>query len=95
MGMFDSMYDAEGHEWQTKALGRALNCWNIGDQVPSEVPDFQVEVGRFPDPWIDAIATVRGGVLTAVPDRRHPELILIDYVGGIRQMPDRGNLTTD
>lgn len=95
MGMFDSLYDVEGNEWQTKALGRALSSWRIGDAIPSEVPDFQVEVGRFPGTWIDALATVRGGVLTAVPDRRHPDLILISYNSGIRQMPERVSLITD
>lgn len=82
MGMFDSFYGARGDEWQTKALGRGLRRYNVGDEVRSPVPDCQFKVigGRGPYPW--RFATVRGGRLEAVPVDRDETLPLIDYAGG-------------
>lgn len=84
MGMFDSMYDAEGHEWQVKAFDRTLTQWHIGDAIETETPDFQVKVygGRKNESGY-TLATIRGCVLVDLPAPRDPSLPLIDYSGGI------------
>jgi hypothetical protein len=38
MGMFDSFYDAQDNDWQTKAFGRSLAQWSIGDAIPGAHP---------------------------------------------------------
>ncbi len=79
MGMFDSMIASDGSDWQTKALGRGLHRYNIGDKVPVPVRDCQLEVlGDSGMRW----ATVRGGALAAVPQLRDPNLPGIRYTGG-------------
>lgn len=93
MGMFDSMYDAQNHEWQTKAFGCVLDRFREGDPVPHpngvawpSPPAYQVKVyggPRFTEPARgDAFATIADGVLTAIPAERHEHLPLVDYHGG-------------
>lgn len=83
MGMFDSLFDTKGNEWQTKAFGCILDRFEIGDRIVS-VGDFQVEVcGGEDPPFEDSFATIRAGVLAAVPVDRDPQLPLMDYHGYI------------
>lgn len=97
MGMFDSMYDAQGIEWQTKAYDRNLDQFDIGDTLPvSEgctwpvLPAYQVKVlgGGHGEDAVDSYATVRSGDLTAVPDERDEQLPLLDYFGGWLVAPE-------
>lgn len=83
MGMFDSLFDAEGNEWQTKAFGCILDRFQIGDHVHGVV-DFQVEVcGGDDPPFEDSLATIRAGRLEAVPADRDETLPLMNYHGYI------------
>lgn len=82
MGMFDSFYGADGSEWQTKALGRSLDRWEIGDSVPGPPIDYQAEVigGRGTSErghW--SFVTMRAGKLASVNDVRDPALPLLLY----------------
>lgn len=83
MGMFDSLYDADGNEWQTKAFDCNLDRYEVGDVMLASVDDFQVEVlgGVRGLPSQDSFATVRGRRLAAVPDQRDESLPLMDYHG--------------
>lgn len=82
MGMFDSLYDTEGNEWQTKAFSCNLDRYEAGDKMPASVDDFQVEVFGGPKRIsVDSHATVRDGILTKVPDERDESLPLMDYHG--------------
>lgn len=86
MGMFDSLYDAEGREWQTYAFGRRMNVCRVGERVPGGAPfTYQVEIGRIEregsNEFINSFATFRDGVLVAVPDSRDLEIPLLDYDG--------------
>ena len=93
MGMFDSLYDADGNEWQTKAYDCTLDVFSAGAKMPTlhdcppefqapVPPDYQVEVYGGPgDGYTDAYATVRTGVLVAVGVERDPALPLVDYGG--------------
>jgi len=82
--MFDSMYDARGREWQTKAFGRSLHSWRIGDTIESEVPSFQAKVlGSMEGQSGFTLATVRDSTLVQLPAPRDPSLPLIDYGGGL------------
>ena len=94
MGMFDSLYDAQGREWQTKAYDYMLDRYKIGDRMPppDEWPDadstYQVEVlgGDYGDhEFINLFATVRDDVLVDVPAERDPSLPLVDYCGALVQ----------
>ncbi len=81
MGMFDRIYDDRGREWQTKALGRALRSWRVGDTMPLPF-NGQVEVvggAGAEDRW--GLATIRAGVLVEVPARRDPGLPVTAYGG--------------
>lgn len=92
MGMFDSMYDDQNNEWQTKAFGRQLDRFHVGDAVPHPSgiawpapPAYQISVfGGAPvhEAQKDGYATIRKGDLAAVPDERDDSLPLIDYHGG-------------
>lgn len=86
MGMFDSMTDAEGVEWQTKAFDCDLDRWTIGDRIETgeDYPaSYQVEViGGVP--W-NALATIRDKVLVAVPAERDRSLPLVGYHGDIQE----------
>lgn len=82
MGMFDSFYGADGSEWQTKALGRSLDRWDIGDPVPGPPIDYQAEViggPRMPGNAGWSFVTIRSGVLSSVNDERDPKLPLLLY----------------
>jgi hypothetical protein len=92
MGMFDSVYDADGNEWQTKAFDRVLAEWSIGDEFTTAASDFQFKVYGGPAPSSDAIATVRDNVLTAVPAERDGTLPLIDYQGGVLDVGSDGRV---
>lgn len=86
MGMFDSMYDAAGDEWQTKAFYCDLDSYRVGDAMPDvDKPDFQVEVlggrGTSPREFLDSYATIRDGILTSINDPRDETLPLRDYFG--------------
>ena len=86
MGMFDSLFDGSGHEWQTKAYDCLLDEYRIGDPVPVIIdayPDtYQVEVLGGPGPGsVDSFATVRGNHLHEVPAGRDPSLPLINFSG--------------
>lgn len=89
MGMFDSLYDADGEEWQTKAFYCGLAVYRIGETLPRDIfPEsypttYQVEVLGDPEPrqFVHSFATVRRGVLTAVPADRDPALPLLNYSG--------------
>jgi hypothetical protein len=86
MGMFDSLYDADGTEWQTKAFSRNLDVYRVGDPIPSDTGSaYQVEVMRYTrrEGATDAFATIRAGRLEAVPTERDDRLPLIDYYGGL------------
>lgn len=84
MGMFDSFYDENDGEWQTKAFGRSLHRWDIGETVAPSGISCQVEaigVERSEHDYAFGLATIRGGVLIAVPDERDESLTLIPYGG--------------
>lgn len=81
--MFDSLRDADGDEWQTKAFTCDLDTYRIGDAITSEPPlTYQVKVlGGSPE-FIHSYATVQNGVLASVPVPRDQHLPLLDYGGG-------------
>ena len=84
MGMFDSMYDTEGHEWQTKAYGRILERWEVGHQMRDVgAGTYQVQVlgGPLEPPFAYSLATIRDGRLVAVPAERDESMPLLDYWG--------------
>lgn len=89
MGMFDSLFDDLGHEWQTKAFYRVLDVYKIGDRMPrSDFPasyprTYQVAIlgGEDDRSFTNSYATVRDDVLTSVHDLRVLYLPLIDYRG--------------
>jgi len=87
MGMFDSLYDSRGNEWQTKAFDCLCDRYEIGDAMPDAdaPPPYQVKVfgGPWDAPAVDSFATVRDGALVMVPDVRDAHLPLLDYHGGI------------
>lgn len=83
MGMFDSFYDADGNEWQTKAYGRSLDRWDIGDVVPGPPLDYQAEVIGGPrDTYLWKYATIRNGVLVSAGDERDESLPAMLYSSG-------------
>lgn len=85
MGMFDSMYDASGAEWQTKAFHCVLDRYRLGDELPFIGTDsYQVEICGGPDrpaDYIDSYATIRGNSLASIHDGRDETLPLLDYHG--------------
>lgn len=82
MGMFDSLYDADGQEWQTKAFDCQLDTYRVGDTIKAGFRGtYQVEVFGGPRPSVESFATIRRGTLAAVPDARDPRLPLLDYSG--------------
>lgn len=94
MGMFDSLYDVDGDEWQTKAFGCSLAQYNIGqiidEHVDGDLTTYQVSV--FGEPgckgfFVDSFATVIDQRLVVVPAERDRALPLIDYGGGIIDRP--------
>ena len=90
MGTFDSFYDEEGNEWQTKAFDCNLDDYRCGDLLPSVIGDYQVEVFGGPDGQeVDGLAYVNADVLTNVPVERDPSLPLIGYLGDILERGER------
>lgn len=92
MGMFDSLYDDLGHEWQTKAYYCGLSAYKIGVVIPSDFPEsypttYQVEIlgGEAGRSFTRSLATVRDGVLESVHDRRDVTLPLINYSGHLTE----------
>jgi hypothetical protein len=85
MGMFDSMYDRLGTEWQTKAFHCELDRYRVGDELPFIGTDtYQVEIfggPNKPSEYIEALATVRGNKLASIRDERDETLPLLDYHG--------------
>lgn len=95
MGMFDSFYDAQDREWQTKAFDRNLDVWRVGDEFPADgCVSFQVEVigdahgSTFDGTYRtrDALVTVRDNVVAEVPAERDHTLPLVAYSGGLLEM---------
>lgn len=86
MGMFDSLYDAAGNEWQTKAFDCCLNSYRIGDRIVGGPPfTYQVEVLGGDDlhrEFVDSHATVIDGALRSVNVQRDHSLPLLGYDGG-------------
>ena len=92
MGMFDSLYGSDGVEWQTKAFGRTLTAYQIGDPMPVEmINNYQMQVigGPHGDPYRWTYATVRDGKFAKVPDDRDESLPLLEYSGGWNEPADR------
>ena len=89
MGMFDSLYDATGVEWQTKALNCELDRYRIGDRFG---PPFTYQAQALGGPRGEdsryAYATIRDGVLVAVPVDRDETLPLLNYYGGWEEPSD-------
>ena len=87
MGMFDSLYDEDGTEWQTKAFERILAQYNIGDVINSDFPvTYQVEVfGGKGDGFNHSHATIFYGVLVEVDVPRDTRLPLIDIGGALTE----------
>jgi hypothetical protein len=84
MGMFDSLYDKDGNEWQTKAFARNLARYEIGDAISSPPIPYQVEVlGDMgdDDQFIDSYATIRDRRLAEVPADRDNSLPLLGFDG--------------
>lgn len=86
MGMFDSMYDPSGAEWQTKAFHCELDRYKVGDELPFiGTETYQVEVFGGPDKpseYIESYATIQDGKLASIHDERDAKLPLLDYHGG-------------
>lgn len=93
MGMFDTLIDSDGYEWQTKAFDCTLARYHMGMRVPGQLPTFQVMVfgGKLREGHygVDSFATVKNGVLKKVPARRDKKLPLFDYSGSL--MPQEGD----
>ena len=83
MGMFDRLLDTNGTEWQTKAFGRTLESYRIGDLVTGGPFNYQVEIlgGDHHLNYVDSYATIRDGVLESVNDPRDETQPLLDYSG--------------
>lgn len=84
MGMFDSLYDSEGNEWQTKAYYCELDRFREGDILPGPPFSYQLEILGGPGDKASrgAVATVFEGILFKVPDERNSKVPLMDYGGG-------------
>ena len=96
MGMFDSFYDQNGDEWQTKAMDCNLDVYDIGDRLTEPPGDFQMEVigpcGNGGSAW--AWVTIREGVVAEVGVERDPSLVAIGYGGGPFIRPANGDPTS-
>ena len=89
MGMFDSLYDATGIEWQTKALNCELDRYRIGDRIgPLFTYQAKVLGGPRGEDSRYAYATIRDGALVEVPAGRDETLPLLGYYGGWEEAPD-------
>lgn len=87
MGMYDSLYDKAGIEWQTKAFDRVLAKYRIGDRVSVKFVNFQVEIigSEGHRRFADSYATIRDGILLSVNDARIESLPLLHYFGGLAE----------
>lgn len=87
VGMFDSLYDRDDNEWQTKAYTRSLDEFRVGDLLPDlltgEPTDYQVDILGGDGPCRHSLATVRDNRLVAIDVERDPRLPLVDYGGGV------------
>lgn len=90
MGMFDSFYEGEREtyevEWQTKAYGRNLDVFWIGDRVPplDGCDTYQVEIlggRRDRDKSTNSLATIVEGKLFSLDNERAHPLPLFNYSG--------------
>ena len=89
--MFDSLMNADGQEWQTKAFDCNLDVYSIGDTIPADTAmTYQVEVcaggGSVFDGtrWFkESLATVRSNILVSVDDARDDSLPLVGFSGGL------------
>jgi len=86
MGMFDSLYDGNDNEWQTKAFACILDRFELGQTLPApsdaDVHTYQVEVlGEIDGEYVNSFATVRDDVLRAVPAERDTTMPRVDYSG--------------
>lgn len=88
MGMFDSIYDRAGAEWQTKAYACLLDRYRIGDSIGIIASDYQLAVlgGRDGGTARDSFATIRDGRLADVPVERDNTLPLMDYHGFLYEL---------
>lgn len=94
MGMFDSFRDDKGGEWQTKAMGRNLDSFRVGEPIPGPPLDYQMEVIGGPyrhtvGEW--TFVTIRDGLLAKVPAERDETLALWNYSGGWTRATPEGN----
>lgn len=83
MGMFDSIYDAQGNEWQTKAYNRLLDTYRIGDEMPGPSRTYQVEIlgGPADEKARDSYAIVEDGILAKVDVARIKSFDLLSRHG--------------
>lgn len=88
MGMFDSLYSPAGSEYQTKALARVLDRYQVGDAIEldagdalRDVTDYQMKVYSGSESGM-VCATVERNLLAQVPAPRDESLPLLDYFGG-------------
>ena len=88
--MFDSFYDEEGNEWQTKAFDCRMKQYRCGDLLPSVIGDYQVEVFGGPaGEKEDGLAYINADVLTAIPVEGDTSLPLLDYWGDVLERGER------
>ena len=86
MGMYDSLIDSYGSEWQTKAFHNStLRKWVIGEKPDGGAPfTYQVEImGRdeaIKENFI-SYATLVDGVIAEVNVPRNKKLPLLCYYG--------------
>lgn len=87
MGMFDTVRDGD-HEVQTKAFGRSLGDYTVGDRVDVDGPATCAVAAlggpdgsaAFTDAWILIQDNVIVGVVTEPPDDTYPR---VAYSGGL------------
>lgn len=85
MGMFDSLYDQNNDEWQTKAFGCNLDAFRVGHSMPVACADtYQVAIlGELQGAFINSLATVRDNILVSIHDKRDNALPYLDYHGDL------------
>lgn len=95
MGMFDSFYDSDDNDWQTKAYENVLAQFRQGDELPPleehpDLTDYQVEVlGCMPvfelgvpkRRYVDSFTTVIGGKVHEINADRDHQYPRINYDG--------------
>lgn len=93
MGMFDSIYDGDGREWQTKALDCTLKRYAPGDAIPGPLFDYQMKVISG---WLEGgkgldygYALIHNGNLMDVLHEPDEFLQTLDYPGG--WLPEGGD----